>query len=51
MIFLTDGKRHLICQPYSIENLHSAGEKIGENTDKFHQLYGAILNAHKKLNE
>ena len=32
-------------------DLHSAAEKIGENTDKFHQLHGAILNAHKKLNE
>lgn len=29
--------------------LHVAGQKIGQDTSKFHQLHGAILNASKNL--
>ena len=28
MKYLTDGKRHLICEPYSIENLHKMADNI-----------------------
>lgn len=33
MEYLTDGKRHLICVPYSIDNLHKMAEdlKIGKH--------------------
>ena len=27
LCFITDGKRHLICEPYSIENLHKMAEE------------------------
>ena len=26
--YLTDGARHLICQPYSIENLHEMARQL-----------------------
>ncbi len=26
--FYTDGKRHLVCKPYSVENLHRMAEKF-----------------------
>ena len=28
MRYLTDGKRHLICDPYSVENLHRMAEDL-----------------------
>lgn len=28
MIYLTDGKRHLICKPFSIENLHRMADDL-----------------------
>jgi hypothetical protein len=37
MIFLTDTKRHLICYPYSIENLHRMAESLGINRCWFHK--------------
>lgn len=36
MKYLTDGKRHLICQPYSIENLHRMAEDLNINRCWFH---------------
>lgn len=36
MLFLTDGKRHLICVPYSIENLHRMAEELGIGRHWFH---------------
>ena len=36
MQYLTDGKRHLICIPYSIENLHKMAEELGINRVWFH---------------
>ena len=37
MRYLTDGKRHLICVPYSIENLHRMAEELGINRCWFHK--------------
>lgn len=36
MRYLTDGKRHLICAPYSIENLHKMADDLGINRCWFH---------------
>jgi len=37
MIFLTDGKRHLICKPYSIDNLHNMAKQLNINRCWFHK--------------
>lgn len=37
MIFLTDGKRHLICEPYSISNLHIMADILGIKKCWFHR--------------
>ena len=37
MQFLTDNKRHLICEPYSIENLHRMAEILGIKRCWFHK--------------
>lgn len=37
MRYLTDGKRHLICEPYSIENLHKMAETLGIKRCWFHK--------------
>lgn len=37
MKYLTDGKRHLICVPYSIENLHLMAETLGIKRCWFHK--------------
>ena len=37
MQYLTDGKRHLICVPYSIENLHRMAEELDINRCWFHK--------------
>jgi hypothetical protein len=34
--FYTDGKRHLVCIPYSIENLHAMAEQLGIKRCWFH---------------
>lgn len=34
---LTDGHRHLICIPYSIENLHLMAEELGIKKCWFHR--------------
>jgi hypothetical protein len=36
MIYLTDGKRHLICYPYSVENLHRMAEDLRIGRHWFH---------------
>lgn len=36
MIFLCDAQRHLICDPYSIENLHRMAAKLGIAACWFH---------------
>ena len=36
MYYLTDGKRHLICYPYSIENLHLMAEELEINKAWYH---------------
>ena len=37
MKYLTDGKRHLICVPYSIENLHEMARQLGIKRGWFHK--------------
>ncbi len=39
MIFLSDPKRHLICIPYSIENLHTMANKLGIKRCWFHKTH------------
>ena len=37
MKFYCDNKRHLVCVPYSIENLHKMAEKLGIKRCWFHK--------------
>ena len=37
MIYVTDGKRHLVCIPYSIENLHVMAADLGIGRHWFHK--------------
>lgn len=37
LIFVCDDKRHLVCVPYSIDNLHSMAEHLGINRCWFHK--------------
>jgi hypothetical protein len=37
MIYYTDEKRHLVCTPYSIANLHRMAEDLGINRRWFHK--------------
>lgn len=36
MEFFTDGERHLVCKPYSIENLHKMAEELNIHRCWFH---------------
>ena len=35
LLFLTDGRKNLICVPYSVENLHSMAHDLGIPTRYF----------------
>lgn len=37
MKFFCDNKRHLVCVPYSIKNLHEMAETLGINRCWFHK--------------
>ncbi len=37
MIYYTDGKRHLVCEPYSIENLHKMADELNIEKCWFHK--------------
>ena len=37
MKYYTDGKRHLVCKPYSIDNLHAMAKKLGIGKHWFHK--------------
>jgi len=37
MKYLTDGKRHLICDPYSIDNLHRMADDLDIKRCWFHK--------------
>ena len=37
LIYVTDGHRHLICVPYSIQNLHRMAEELGIKRCWFHK--------------
>ena len=36
-MYLTDGKRHLICYPYSIDNLHAMADDLNIKRCWFHK--------------
>lgn len=40
MIYICDNRRHLICKPYSIDNLHRMAEDIGLKRCWFHNKEG-----------
>lgn len=35
--YYTDGKRHLVCVPYSIDNLHAMADDLNINRAWFHK--------------
>lgn len=35
--YLTDGRRHLVCLPYSVKNLHQMAEELGIKRCWFHR--------------
>jgi Protein of unknown function (DUF4031) len=35
--YLTDGRRHLVCLPYSIDNLHRMADELGISRSWFHR--------------
>jgi Protein of unknown function (DUF4031) len=35
--YLTDGRRHLVCLPYSIDNLHRMADQLGISRAWFHR--------------
>ena len=37
LTFYTDGKRHLVCKPYSIENLHKMAKELNIKRCWFHK--------------
>jgi hypothetical protein len=37
LTYLTDGKRHLICLPYSVANLHRMADNLNINRAWFHE--------------
>lgn len=37
MRYLTDGRRHLICEPYSVDNLHLMAEQLDIKRCWFHR--------------
>lgn len=39
MLYLTDKKRHLICHPYSISNLHKMAIELGIHPCWFHKTH------------
>lgn len=52
MIYLTDGKRHLICIPYSIENLHKMAEDLEIGRHWFHRShYDIPKNRQKEIED
>lgn len=38
--YITDGKRHLICRPYSIQNMHHMAQALGIKRCWFHSKPG-----------
>lgn len=39
-MYVTDGKRHLVCIPYSIKNLHKMAADLGIGRHWFHNTSG-----------
>lgn len=40
MVFFCDDKRHLVCLPYSVDNLHKMATELGIKTCWFHNKPG-----------
>lgn len=36
MVFVTDRKRHLVCLPYSVDNLHTMADALGIGRHWYH---------------
>lgn len=36
LTYYTDGLRHLVCEPYSIQNLHEMAKRLGINRAWYH---------------
>lgn len=51
MQFYTDGKRHLVCLPYSVDNLHKMAEQLGIGKHWFHNAKNAHYDIPKRLLE
>lgn len=49
--FYTDGKRHLVCVPYSVENLHLMANQLGIKRCWYHAGRGHYDIPKKKLTE
>ena len=50
MKIFVDNMRHIVCVPYSIENLHAMAEQLGINRCWFHKThYDAPKTMHAKL--
>jgi len=49
MEYYCDGKRHLVCVPYSLENLHKMATELGIKKCWFHKNHYDIPK--KRLNE
>jgi hypothetical protein len=39
LIYVTDGKRHLICLPYTLPNLHVMADELGIKRCWFHRTH------------
>lgn len=37
LLYLTDGRKNIICLPYSIENLHQMAKELGMNEKYFNK--------------
>lgn len=52
MIYYCDAKRHLVCEPYSVENLHRMAEDLGIKRCWFHSKpYGHYDIPKKRIEE
>lgn len=52
MEYITDGHRHLVCLPYSIENLHRMAQDLGIKRCWFHKNhYDIPVRMVKKIEE
>lgn len=48
LTYITDGKRHLICTPYSVENLHKMADELSIKRCWFHKNHYDIPKTRQK---